>query len=154
MRRLKTILALVGVLVAVVIVALLGFSHAESGHLGVVVAGRTTNNVGAVLAVLEITNRSPYRVCLPDSCSVESKGLPGSVSVPTVDVWIKPGDIARLPVLAPQVTAEWRVAVGYYSESPWNRFKNRLSSSSLGRKLPNGLVSVQGGMEWSPWITN
>ena len=152
MRLLKPVLIVCGVLALGV--ALLGFlfTRVESGHLGVSVTGSTTNGVGAVLVTLEVTNRSPHRVVLPGFCLVESKGTPGLVEVPFADVWIDPGEATSLSVPAPNPPAEWRVAVHYYSESPWNRLKIRLSASSLGARLPDGLVSVQGGREWSPWI--
>ena len=152
MRLLKPVLAVCGVLALGV--ALLGFlfTRSESGHLGVAAIGSTTNGVGAVLVTLEVTNRSPHRVCLPGFCLVESKGTPGLVEVPFSDVWIDPGEASSLSVPAPNPPAEWRVAVPYYLESPWNRLKIQLSASSLGARLPDGLVSVRGGREWSPWI--
>ncbi len=152
MRLLKPVLIVCGVLALGVALLWLLFTWAESGHLGVSVMGSTTNGVGAVLVTLEVTNRSPHRVCLPGFCLVESKGTPGLVEVPFADVWIDPGEATSLSVPAPNPPAEWRVAVHYYSESPWNRLKIRLSASSLGARLPDGLVSVRGGREWSPWI--
>ena len=152
MRRARTPHSLCAVTALGVVLLGLLLSRAESGHLGVSVTGSTTNGVGAVLVTLEVTNRSPHRVVLPGFCLVESKGTPGLVEVPFADVWIDPGEATSLSVPAPNPPAEWRVAVHYYSESPWNRLKIRLSASSLGARLPDGLVSVQGGREWSPWI--
>jgi hypothetical protein len=151
-RLLKPALAVCGVIALVV--ALVGFvlTRAESGHLGVTVIDSTTNSFGGVSMTIEVTNRSSHQVWLPGLCDVESRAGATLVGVPIADVEIKPGEVSRLSVAGPNLQGDWRVAVKYYSGSPWNRFKIRLSSSSWGPKLPSGLLLVQGEMEWSPWI--
>jgi hypothetical protein len=73
MRALK-IGSLSGCLLAVVgILALRSFSRDSLERVSVVLVGQTTNEAKLRCAQLEITNRGPYRIYLPDSCSVQTR---------------------------------------------------------------------------------
>ena len=155
MRTSRLILVTSCVLIAVLLLASFGTSREGLGSLDVVVTGQSTNEAGARFAVLQITNRGAYRICLPDSCSVQSIGSPRRVYIPTTNLWLNPSDVVSIQAPAPDLPGSgFRVAVGYYSESPWNRFKMRLSSSLLGPKLPSALVRVKGTEVWSPWMAD
>lgn len=153
MRTSRLILGAGCVLIGVLILVSRGLSRAGLDSLDVVVSRQSTNEVGARLAVLQITNRGAYRICLPDGCSVQSRGTSQRVYTPTTNLWLNPSDVVSIQVPAPDPPViGYRVAVGYYSESPWNRLKIWLSSSLLGPKLPAALVRVKGAEVWSPWM--
>ncbi len=152
MRALKLVLIFGCLLTAVAILGVRRFSRAGLDSVGVVLVGASTNEAKVRFAVLQITNRSPYRVCLPDSCSVQTGATSKWVYIHTTDLRVEPGKATCISVPAPGSSNEWRVSVGYYAESPWNRLKMRLSASRLEAKLPRALVSVKGAAVLSPWI--
>jgi hypothetical protein len=152
MRALKLVLLSGCLLTLVGILALRSFSRASLESVGVVLVGQSTNEAKVRFALLEITNQGPYRICLPDSCSVQTGATSKWVYTRTTDLWLEPSKATCISVPAPGSSNEWRVSVGYYAESPWNRLKMRLGASRLEPKLPRGLVSVKGAAVLSPWI--
>jgi hypothetical protein len=152
MNARRRVLVTCFVLTAIAMLSLHGVSRARSDNLGVVVTGQGTNLAGVRLGFLQITNRGPYPINLPDSCSVQVRGTSKWIDTPTTNLWLEPGKAASISVPAPASSSDWRVGVGYYTESPWNRLKMRLGASSIGPKLPGGVVTVSGAAVWSPWI--
>jgi hypothetical protein len=151
MRALKLILF--GCLLTLVgIMALRSFSRARLETVGVVLVGQSTNEAKIRFALLQITNQGPYRIYLPDSCSVQTGATSKWIYTQTADLWVEPSKATSISVPAPGSTNEWRVSVGYVVESPWNRLKARLVASRLEPALPRGVVSVKGEVVVSSWI--
>ena len=127
----------------------------RAGVTGVTMAieAQGTDEAG-VRTVLMFTNHGPYRICYPDGFFVQTKGVAGpGVYIPTTNLWLRPGEGTKLSIDLPWVTTDWRGAVSYYVESPWNRIKIRLSSSAIGRRLPRVVTTVYGDEAVSPWFS-
>ena len=152
MRALRQVVISSCLLALVGIPALRRFSRAGLDSVDVVLVGQTTNEAKVRFAVLQVTNQSPYRICFPDSCSVQTGATSKWIYTSTTNLWLLPGKAISISVPAPGSSNEWRVSVGYYPESPWNRLKMRLSASGLEPELPRGLLSVKGAAVLSPWI--
>lgn len=128
-------------------------SNAGAGGLTLAIVDRGINKSGDHIVLLQITNRGPYRICYPDSFSVQTRDTPREAYLATTNLWLDPGEGANVSVsLFPSITSDWRGVVSYIVESPWNRFKMRVGASSIGKRLPPSLTAVQGTVVRSPWI--
>jgi hypothetical protein len=152
--RLLRLALIVSCLVALVVaLAVLTASPAGVRSVTLAIADQGANETGLRTVLLQITNHGPYRICYPDGFHLLAKGAARPVYIPTTNLWLRPGEGANLSVPLPGITADWRGAVSYYVESPWNRIKMRLGSSALGRRLPSVVTTVQGAEVLSPWFS-
>jgi hypothetical protein len=151
MRSLR--LALIVICLATLAVALAVRGASRAG-VTMAIADQGANEAGVRTILLQFTNHGPYRICYPDGFFVQAKGAAGpGAYIPTTNLWLRPGEGANLSVALPGVTTDWRGAVSYYVESPWNRIKIRLSSSAIGRRLPRVVTTVHGDEVVSPWFS-
>jgi len=151
--RTRSLLLIVACLLAAALLAMWAASRAGAGTLAIAIVDHRTDKSGAHSVRLLITNDGPYRICYPDGFFVETRGVPGRAYVPTTNLWLDPGDHAAIQVALPVIAGAWCGVVSYYAESPWNRLKMRLSSSSIGGRVPSAFSTVQGAEVKSPWTS-
>jgi hypothetical protein len=154
MRRRKLVVT-VGCLLACGAMLVTWVASRSGMHsLTLAIVDRGTNGAGLRSVLLLLTNGGPYRICYPDGFFVQTRGAARPVYVPTTNLWLEPGDDATIQATLPSSPTDWCGVVSYYAESPWNRIKMRLSSSSIGGKLPSAFTTVRGAELKSPWMTD